>query len=50
MHDLGYILAGYLATGGTLVVYRWSLARRTRRARRLVTTLGGRAPRSQRPA
>ena len=50
MHDVGYILAGYLATGITLVGYRWSLARRTQRARRLVAVLAERSPRPQPPA
>lgn len=44
MDDLGYVLAGYLATGATLAMYRLSLARRTRRARHLLSALSGRQP------
>jgi hypothetical protein len=43
MHDVGYVAAGYAITLVTLVVYRWRLAVRERRARRYVSTASGRA-------
>jgi hypothetical protein len=43
MHDVGYVAAGYTVTLVTLVVYRWRLAVRARRARRYVSTATGRA-------
>ena len=43
MHDVGYVAAGYAVTLVTLVVYRWRLAVRTRRARRYVSTATGHA-------
>jgi hypothetical protein len=42
VHDLAYVAAGYLATTGMIVGYRWRLAVRTRRARRHVTAVSGR--------
>lgn len=43
LHDVGYVAAGYSLTLVALVGYRWHLAVRTRRARRYVTTVTGRA-------
>jgi hypothetical protein len=43
MHDVGYVAAGYTITFVALVGYRWHLAARTRRARRYVTAVTGRA-------
>jgi len=43
MRDAGYVAAGYTLTLATLVGYRWHLAVRTRRARRYVTAVTGRA-------
>ena len=43
MHDVGYIAAGYSLTLATLAGYRWHLAVRTRRARRYVSAVTGRA-------
>ena len=43
MHDVGYVAAGYTVTLVTLAGYRWRLAVRTRRARRYVTAVTGRA-------
>jgi hypothetical protein len=43
MHDLGYVAAGYSVTLVTLAGYRWHLAVRTRRARRYVSAVTGRA-------
>lgn len=42
MHDLGYILTGYAATGLAVGGYRWRLAVRMRKARAYVDTLRGR--------
>lgn len=44
MADLGYIAAGYAATGAGLLGYRWLLHQRARRARALITALTGRRP------
>jgi hypothetical protein len=43
MHDAGYVAAGYTLTIAMLAGYRWHLAVRTRRARRYVTAVTGRA-------
>jgi hypothetical protein len=43
MRDAGYVVAGYTATFAALAGYRWLLAARTRRARRYVTVVTGRA-------
>jgi hypothetical protein len=43
MRDAGYVAAGYTATFAALAGYRWLLAARTRRARRYVTAVTGRA-------
>jgi len=43
MHDVGYVAAGYTVTLVTLAGYRWRLAVRTRRARRYVSAVTGRA-------
>ena len=45
MHDASYVFAGYGITAAALVLYRLQLARRTRRAHRLVSALTGRRPR-----
>lgn len=42
MRDASYVLAGYGITGAALVLYRLQLARRARRAHRLVEALSGR--------
>ena len=42
MHDGGYVLTGYAATAAVLAWYRWRLARRGIRARRLTESLRGR--------
>ena len=44
MHDAGYVLTGYAATAAVLGWYRWRLARRGTRARRLTDALSGRGP------
>ena len=49
MHDWSYVLAGYAVTGAALALYRLELARRTRRAHRLVTALTGRPAAGGRP-
>ena len=49
MRDASYVLAGYGITGATLLLYRLQLARRTRRARRLVDALTGRSSTTGRP-
>jgi hypothetical protein len=49
MRDASYILAGYAITGAALALYRFELARRTRRAHRVVTALTGRSPQRGRP-
>ena len=43
LHDVGYVAVGYSLTLVALAGYRWHLAVRTRRARRYVTTVTGRA-------
>ena len=43
MNDIEYLIAGYAVTIAMLVGYRWSLAIRARRARRYLSTVGGRA-------
>jgi len=44
MHsNWGYVAVGYTATFAALAAYRWRLAVRTRRARRYVTAVTGRA-------
>jgi hypothetical protein len=43
MRDVGYVAAGYAVTMAMLAGYRWRLAVRTRRARRYVSTVSGRA-------
>ena len=43
MRDASYVLAGYGITGAALALYRLQLARRTRRAHRLVAALTGRS-------
>jgi hypothetical protein len=48
MHDAGYVLAGYALTGAAMGLYRLELARRARRAHKVVTALTGRSiPRSR---
>lgn len=47
MADLGYLAAGYGATAGALLWYRWWLARRADRARALTSALSGRPARSR---
>ena len=47
MHDWGFVAAGYVVTGVTLLSYRWRLAVRVNRAHRLISALTGR-PRSER--
>jgi hypothetical protein len=42
MRDWSYVLAGYGVTAAALALYRLELARRSRRAHRLVTALTGR--------
>jgi hypothetical protein len=49
MHDASYVLAGYGATGAALALYRLHLARRARRAHRLVAALSGRSASHGRP-
>jgi hypothetical protein len=49
MRDASYVLAGYGITGAALTLYRLQLARRTRRAHRLVEALTGRSTSSRRP-
>ena len=49
MHDVGYVAAGYAATAAGMAWYRWRLARRAVRARRLVAALTGRPDRTGRP-
>lgn len=44
MHDLGYIVAGYVLTAGAIAGYRWRLAVRARRATELVRAATGRRP------
>jgi len=48
MRDVGYLAAGYAVTMATLAAYRWRLAVRTRRARRYVSSVSGRARAGQR--
>jgi hypothetical protein len=43
MHDAAYVLAGYALTGAMLGLYRLELARRARRAHKVVTALTGRS-------
>jgi hypothetical protein len=45
MHDAAYVFAGYALTGAALGVYRLELARRARRAHRVVDALTGRSVR-----
>jgi len=47
MDDAGYIVAGYGATAGALLWYRWWLARRAVRARALSAALSERPARSR---
>lgn len=47
MNDAGYIVAGYGATAGALLWYRWWLAHRAVRARALSDALSGRRARSR---
>ena len=49
MRDASYVLAGYAITGAALGLYRLQLARRTRRAHRLVAALTGRSDARSRP-
>jgi hypothetical protein len=49
MRDASYVLAGYGITGAALLLYRLQLARRTRRAHRLVEALSGRSANGRRP-
>jgi hypothetical protein len=49
MHDASYVYAGYAITGAALALYRLGLARRTRRAHRVVAALTGRPPQRGRP-
>jgi hypothetical protein len=49
MRDASYVLAGYGITGAALALYRLQLARRTRRAHRLVGALTGRSATGRRP-
>lgn len=42
MHDLGYVVAGYLLTTLGVVGYRWRLAVRARRATSTVQAATGR--------
>jgi hypothetical protein len=44
MHDAGYVLTGYAATAAVLAWYRWRLARRGVRARRLTGARSRSAP------
>jgi len=43
MRDWTYVLTGYGVTAAALALYRLELARRTRRAHRLVAALTGRS-------
>jgi hypothetical protein len=45
MQDLGYLVAGYGATGAGIAWYRWRLHRRAERARAIVTAATGRPSR-----
>jgi hypothetical protein len=47
MQDIGYLLAGYGATGAGIAWYRWRLHRRDLRARAVITALTGRASRAR---
>jgi hypothetical protein len=49
MRDGSYVLAGYGITGAALALYRLQLARRTKRAHRLVEALTGRSSTPRRP-
>jgi hypothetical protein len=49
MRDASYVLAGYGITGAAVALYRLQLARRTRRAHRLVEAMSGRSSTGRRP-